>query len=422
MLTILLALTTALLLQCNAALHPGTPPPVIEDDGVSPVYWTIQRQQLPENVLPCVNKAKIQKLKAGESIQIQSPNYPDNYPTKKCEWKLKGDGIEKVKISCSKFKMEASNKKGKCRDFLKIGTEKYCGEKGPVDVTISVTNVATLLFKSNKNDFETGFSCTVTAPEDCKCGKKKVSTRIVNGQETDVLEYPWQAGLVSTGDTTTFCGGSLINSNWVLTAAHCTIWTASSPSAIQVLLAEHDVTVSESHTERFNIKRIINHANFDWDPWNGHDVALLELDGRVNFETSQARPICLPTGSSDYAGAEALVTGFGMTGAGQNQSNYLREVDIHVITTTQCLQELDGNLEGDYPTLICAGERDGTGGCMGDSGGPLITQVGNNYEQIGVVSFGSDYCDNYGVFARVTALITWITSYTDTGNPDICSR
>ena len=45
---------------------------------------------------------------------------------------------------------------------------------------------------------------------------------MVGGEETEVSEYPWQAGLVKKDDSKIFCGGSLLNSVWVLSAAHCT--------------------------------------------------------------------------------------------------------------------------------------------------------------------------------------------------------
>jgi len=423
-------------LQCSAS--------VVQGIGITPPSWRNDENGIHGDNIPvmgCTIMSKPLKLKPGDAYEIQSPYYPNNYSPGKCVWKIKGDGVENVHVACSSFDVEPANSKGKCKDFMLIGGQKYCGYNAP-DVTLSGTKLVTIIFKANKKISGTGFSCLVWAndesatpeppkPIECKCGQKKAGTRIINGKETEAVEYPWQAGLVFKNSDLltpdrTFCGGSLINSNWVLTAAHCT--APMSAEDIQVLLAEHDVTASESHTERFNVNMIINHPDYRQYPWtNGHDVSLLELDGSVNFETSYARPICLPTGNSDYAGAVATVTGFGRTGYNESQSNFLREVDIDVISNKQCLELFNKQWVGseeDFKTMICAGKLDGTGGCMGDSGGPLITKENHYNVLIGVVSFGSQYCDSYGVFVRVTDVTDvqdWIESYTNSGNPTTCS-
>ena len=53
------------------------------------------------------------------------------------------------------------------------------------------------------------------------CGKVKRRSRIVGGEDTEINEYPWQVGMVQINSTKPYCGASLINEEWVLTANHC---------------------------------------------------------------------------------------------------------------------------------------------------------------------------------------------------------
>ena len=56
-------------------------------------------------------------------------------------------------------------------------------------------------------------------PEDCPacvCGKTNKRNRIVNGQETQVNQYPWMAALKYGGQF--YCGATLLNDRYVLTA------------------------------------------------------------------------------------------------------------------------------------------------------------------------------------------------------------
>ena len=65
---------------------------------------------------------------------------------------------------------------------------------------------------------------------DCECGLKGSAAVgrsglhfIVGGQNADVNEYPWQVALVSPQDLeSVFCGGTILNKKFVMTAAHCT--------------------------------------------------------------------------------------------------------------------------------------------------------------------------------------------------------
>ena len=84
----------------------------------------------------------------------------------------------------------------------------------------------------------------------CKCGTVRGhSTRIVGGQPASKNQYPWQVALVSKGSSRLFCGGSLISSTSVLTAAHCRQAVAS----FDVVVGEHNTTDQETELQQAQI-------------------------------------------------------------------------------------------------------------------------------------------------------------------------
>merc|ERR1719285_796567 len=131
------------------------------------------------------------------------------------------------------------------------------------------------------------------ASGDCKCGLAQRSTRIVGGVETEVNEWPWQAGMVWSGSSSVFCGATVISDEWILTASHCVDGT--NPAEIQVLLGEHDYWDSgESSMTRMDISEIIMHADYDSNTVD-QDFALLKMARKLDWSANEnIRPACLP--------------------------------------------------------------------------------------------------------------------------------
>jgi len=147
------------------------------------------------------------------------------------------------------------------------------------------------------------------------CGVKggDSHTRIVGGHETKEHEYPWQVLLVLTDGQLPWCGGTLISSTHVLTAAHCTVHEGREMPAshFQVFLGEHNT--ADREFIKLEIAEIINHPDYKnhRSLYLESDYAILRLANPVPF-TKKVSPACLPADmSATYAGVLATTTGWG---------------------------------------------------------------------------------------------------------------
>jgi len=271
---------------------------------------------------------------------------------------------------------------------------------------------------------------TVVVPpgkDDCYCGlaKRGPTSKIVGGKETGVNEYPWQVLLRIRKSLGSFiCGGSLISNLWVLTAAHCVDkWTKASD--VKLVLGEHDWRYeNEADSIPMDVTEIIIHEDYDHNSKVlYYDFALLKMKSEIDFGSHpHIRPICLPADGStkDYIGYTATATGWGDTRWNGSVSPSLQEVDVTVVTDSEC--KLTFRQIWNFDQILCANGGDGKGICSGDSGGPLVTKEwghsgtvpGQNYELIGVNSFTANgtCVDHPQGYARVTAQLKWIKEKT----------
>ncbi|XP_037084951.1 trypsin-1-like [Pollicipes pollicipes] len=402
------------------------PPPQSRESSVPPPQPR-QAQPLPP---PDSEDRAVFSLEPGE-YYFTSPRFPRSYPNNVFQrYQLRGQQGQVIDVGCSAFNLEYHSS---CAyDFLSFDGDRYCGNLGSI-ATKSSTDF-NIVFKSDYSVRRTGFRCDITVPNssggttaattaattqapsgDQCCGVPNRASRIVGGVQTEVNEYPWQAGLVSPGGTRTYCGGTVINNRYVLTAAHCT--SGDSASQVQVLLREHRIGASDGEL-RFSVSRIIQHPNYRSPSRSGYDFSLLRLTQTINFASLNNRvaPACLPS-SGAFVNVDAVVSGWGTTSSGGSQATALREVTVRTQSNNQCRQAYSTIND----SMLCAGvSGGGKDSCQGDSGGPLVTPVGGRYNLIGVVSWGRGCAlANYpGVYARVTSVTSWIQQ--NTADASLC--
>ncbi|KAM5193887.1 transmembrane protease serine 9-like [Mantella aurantiaca] len=224
--------------------------------------------------------------------------------------------------------------------------------------------------------------------------------RIVNGENAVSGSWPWQVSLQdSTGFH--FCGGSLINSLWVVTAAHCGVTTNH-----RVILGEYDRSSNAEPIQTKTIGRVFRHAQYS-SLTIANDITLIKLSSAAAFNDRVA-PVCLAATADVFNGGERCVTtGWGyISAATQTTPARLQQASLPLLTTADCQRYWGTKIQG---TMICAGAS-GVSSCMGDSGGPLVCQRNGAWTLAGIVSWGSSSCSTStpAVYARVTALRSWV--------------
>ncbi|CAG00063.1 unnamed protein product, partial [Tetraodon nigroviridis] len=217
--------------------------------------------------------------------------------------------------------------------------------------------------------------------------------KIVGGYECRKNSVPYQVSLNSGYH---FCGGSLISSSWVVSAAHCY------KSRIQVRLGEHNIAVNEGTEQFINSAKVITHPRYN--SYNlDNDIMLIKLSSPARLD-SYARTVSLPS-SCAGAGTSCLISGWGNTSSsGSNYPDRLMCLNAPILSDTSCRNSYPGQIS---TNMFCAGFLEGgKDSCQGDSGGPVVC----NGQLQGVVSWGYGCAQRNkpGVYTKVCNYNSWL--------------
>merc|ERR1711884_998091 len=226
--------------------------------------------------------------------------------------------------------------------------------------------------------------------------------RIIGGEEAPKHEFPWQVSLKSFGSH--ICGGSIVNKNQILTAAHCCQGQLAALDSI--VAGAHDRNFENGHQNR-GIHTMEFHENWNTPDFD-HDICIVTLKEELDFSDPNVQPIEFFQLTDEEIPAETVCnsTGWGLTnGGGLFLPNHLQWIQIPVHSAADCESIFEGYIT---ENMICAGSA-GHATCNGDSGGPLVCPAENGVGKLaGIVSFGYTGCTDAGVYAKVSQFTDWI--------------
>ena len=258
---------------------------------------------------------------------------------------------------------------------------------------------------------------------------------VLGGDDAVPGQIPWQAYLTQTG-----CGASILDERHLLTAAHC-VKDVRATLGTQVTVGhvhfhgknaskylEDECTTQirtivriQPHPCYCDVKAACAHADLPVPAINAtvgqYDTAVITVDQPFRFNKF-VQPVCLPKADEQIPpGTMLLMSGFGHTEFDPINEIRTRPTNLQTawlprVGHADCAARMNGKLHAvRKEDMMCAGYLNGSqGGCSGDSGGPLVnidSQV-NRAVLIGSVSWGTETCVSYSVFANVVHVVDWI--------------
>merc|ERR1712142_1463618 len=189
----------------------------------------------------------------------------------------------------------------------------------------------------------------------CKCGKKK-GERIIGGADADINEWPWMVSMLFSDGVRHKCGGTVVASEWIVTAAHCLyedseLTVETKVEDVSIVLGEHDNSMEGEEIlprKVVKISKYIKHPDYEKITSNA-DIALLKLAEKVDLNTYT--PACMANTGDDFTGKTAWVYGWGALSFGTGDyPDKLQELSVKIVSQEVCQAAHDDLLWTVRPT------------------------------------------------------------------------
>ncbi|XP_021037758.1 granzyme D isoform X1 [Mus caroli] len=226
---------------------------------------------------------------------------------------------------------------------------------------------------------------------------------IIGGHVVKPHSRPYMAFVMSVDikGNRIYCGGFLVQDDFVLTAAHCK--SRSLQSSMTVTLGAHNVTAKEETQQIIPVAKDIPHPDFNATILSS-DIMLLKLERKAK-RTKAVRPLKLPRPNAQVKpGDVCSVAGWGSRSINDTKvSARLREVQLIIQEDEECKRRFRPYTE---TTEICAGDlKKIKTPFKGDSGGPLVC----DNQAYGVFAYAKNRTISSGVFTKVVHFLPWIS-------------
>ncbi|XP_054484596.2 acrosin-like [Agelaius phoeniceus] len=242
-------------------------------------------------------------------------------------------------------------------------------------------------------------------------------TRIVGGAGALPGAWPWIVSIQHpwVPDPGHWCGGSLISTQWVLTAAHC-FDKFDNISLLSVVIGATQLTQPGHGAQMRSVKQLLIHQYYNPDDMS-YDIALLELDHPVKC-SPYIQLACVPDATLRVSELQnCWIAGWGSTTArSQESADRLQEAKVQLIDLQVC-NSSDWYAGEIHTHNLCAGyPQGGIDTCQGDSGGPLMCQ--DNHADVwwvvGITSWGKGCARarQPGVYISTQYFYDWILVHT----------